>query len=444
MRPRSITGPLILVGIGVVFLLNNLGHDVPLWRFIADYWPFLLIGIGLIQLAEVLLHVSRGADPARPSGGGWFWIVVLCLLAAMWGSGRNGIHINGINTDGGISILGDQFTYSVDLSSATAGVTRVVLDNIDGDLTVHGSDDSEMKVTGHKNVHAFNHGDADRADKGSPLHLERQGDSLVLRMDQPSHSGMLSLSTELDITVPKNVNLEARGQGDLTIQDVGGTVNVTDSKGDVRVLNIGKDVRVEAAHGGLVRTENVKGNVDLTGRGGDVQLEHVDGLVTINGEFSGTLDFHALAKPLHFESARSDFRVEQIPGTVTMDLSDLKIDNAVGPVKFRTSSRDVEVNDVTDSLELTLDRGDIQVSASKAPLPKMDLHSKNGDVTLTLPDHAGFDLDGKTGAGEVNNEFGAPLENHSDGHAAWVKGRVGSGPQLSVVTDRGTLEIKKN
>jgi DUF4097 and DUF4098 domain-containing protein YvlB len=127
-----------------------------------------------------------------------------------------------------------------------------------------------------------------------------------------------------------------------------------------------------------------------------------------------------------------------------MDLSDMKMDNVTGPVKFRTSSRDVEATDVTNSLELNVDRGDIEVSESKGPLPKMDVHSRNGDITLTLPDKTNFDLDGKTGAGEGENDFGSPLENHSDGRAAYVKGRVGSGgPQLVVVTDRGTLSIKK-
>jgi hypothetical protein len=74
----------------------------------------------------------------------------------------------------------------------------------------------------------------------------------------------------------------------------------------------------------------------------------------------------------------------------------------------------------------------------------MDVHSRNGDITLSLPDKVGFELKGKTAAGEVNNEFGSPLEDHSDGHSATVVGKVGTGPQLTMVTDRGTLTIKKN
>ena len=444
MRPRSITGPLILVIIGVIFLLNNLGHDIPLWSYLSDYWPFLLIGLGVIRLAEVLFHVSQGSTlPPRAGGGGFGWIVLLCIFLAIWSASRNGIHIGHLNTPGSVSILGNSFDYGVSADSNASGVTRVILDNIDGDLTVHGSDDADVKVTGHKTVRAFSHSDADRADKETTIHLERQGDSLVLRADQPTHSGMLSIATDLDLVVPKGLNIEARGRGDLNIEDMDGTVGVTDSRGDVRLNNIGKDVRVEAARGGVVHATGVRGTVDLQGRGGDVQLENVEGQVTINGEFSGTLEFHALAKPMHFESSRSDFRVEQLPGTITMDLGQIKMENVVGPVKFRTGNRDIEANDVTNSLELNVDRGDIQVSASKAPLPKMDVHTRNGDITLTLPDKAGFDLDGKTGAGEVENDFGDPLINHSDGRSAYVKGKVGSGPALVLVTDRGTMTIKE-
>ena len=111
MRPRSITGPLILVIIGVVFLLNNLGHDIPFWSYLTDYWPFLLIGLGVIRLAEVLFHVSQGSTlPAIGGGGGWvFWTIVFCVFMAIWGAGRSGIHIGRLNTPGTVNILGSLF-----------------------------------------------------------------------------------------------------------------------------------------------------------------------------------------------------------------------------------------------------------------------------------------------------------------------------------------------
>lgn len=47
-RHGSLVGPMILIGLGVVFLLNNLGRlDWSIWEMILRLWPVLIIGIGL-------------------------------------------------------------------------------------------------------------------------------------------------------------------------------------------------------------------------------------------------------------------------------------------------------------------------------------------------------------------------------------------------------------
>jgi DUF4097 and DUF4098 domain-containing protein YvlB len=433
-----------LILIGVVFLINNIWHDIPFWTLLADYWPVLLIAIGVVGLVEVLYHVSRGVSPPpRPLlGAGWFWIFVLVMVA--FAAAHHGFHIGRIDA-GGVSILGTDYEYDVSASGSPQGVTRVVLDNLHGNLSVKGEDGDDVKVTGRKTVRAFNRTDADQANGQSQVRVERQGDLLVIRAEEPKSMRMLSVSTDLDITIPKGLNIEARGRsGDLTIEDVGGTVDISNGRGDVRLNDIGKDVKIESSRSGLIRASDVKGNLDLEGRGGDIQIENIQGQVTVNGEYSGTLEFRSLAKPLHFQSERSDFRAEQIPGSVTLDLGDMKLDDVVGPVRFQTKSRDIQATDVTNSLELNVDRGDIQVTQTKTPLPKMDIRARTGDITLTIPEKAGFQLDGKTGQGEVDNDFGSPLVNESQGRSATIRGGAGSGPQITLSTDRGKLSVRKN
>ncbi len=184
---------------------------------------------------------------------------------------------------------------------------------------------------------------------------------------------------------------------------------------------------------------DLKGSLELGGRGSDVQLESIAGPVTIKGEFSGTLEFRALAKPLEFTSSRTEFRVEAIPGEITMDLGDLKMNNVSGPVRFESQTRDIQITDVTELLDLKVDRGDIGVTSTHAPLPKMDIHTRNGDINLTLPEHAGFQLDGSTSQGDISSGFGSSLRIDSSGHSATIRGQNGSGPQITVNTDRGTV-----
>ncbi len=445
MRPRSITGPIILIAIGLVFLLNNLGRDIAIWPLLADYWPVLLIVLGVVGLVEVLYYASRGtAVPPRPlSGGGWFWLFVLIAFVS-WGGNRGGIHI-GPFTSGGINILGSDFDYDVNSITPSQGVTRLVFDNVKGNLSVKGGQTGDIKITGHKNVRAFNRADADRGDQQSQLRVERQGDLVIVHADEPHSSRMLSVSADLDIVIPAGIDVEARGRnGDLTFDDIGGAVEILNGRGDVRLNRIAKDVKIDGTRGGLVRTVDIKGNVELQGRGGDVQIENIAGQTTVNGEFSGNLEFRALAKPFRFTSQRSDFRVEAVPGTIELDLSELKLNNVTGPVRFQSGSRDIHVTDVTNALEITLDRGDIEVSQTKTPLPKMDLRVRNGDINVGVPQGASFSIDGRTGQGDVTNDFGGGIVTDSQGRSGTLKGRSGTGPQLTLNTDRGSLTIKKN
>jgi DUF4097 and DUF4098 domain-containing protein YvlB len=228
------------------------------------------------------------------------------------------------------------------------------------------------------------------------------------------------------------------------VDDIGGTVDIVKGGGDVRLSNIGKDVKIEASRSGLIRASGVKGNVDLQGHGSDVQIDTVQGQVTVNGEFGGTLEFRALAKRLRFQSHASDLRAEAVPGNLTVDLGEVKMNNVVGPVRYKTGSRDIHVTDVSNALELDVDRGDLEITQTKTPLPKMDIHSRNGDITLAIPEKASFDLNGTAHRGDFNNEFGDALTTSQEGQGGTIKGKTGNGPEIKLSTDRGALTVKKN
>ena len=109
--------------------------------------------------------------------------------------------------------------------------------------------------------------------------------------------------------------------------------------------------------------------IDLQGRGSDVEMENIQGQVTINGQFMGSLDLKNLAKPLQFEGARNtELHVQAIPGRMSMDRSELTGSGLTGPMRLVTRSRDVKLEQFTQSLELETERGDVQLQPSM-PVP---------------------------------------------------------------------------
>src|SRR5581483_5040937 len=137
---RSLTGPLVLITIGLLFLFNNLNPGFSIGAFISQYWPFLLIGAGVIGLIEVLANASRGYDPNRRGFRlAWIFWPVLLFGVLSW-HGR--AHMPLLNWGrGGVGIFGAEYEYDVNASAPSTGVTRIVLDSTRGSLNVKGDGD---------------------------------------------------------------------------------------------------------------------------------------------------------------------------------------------------------------------------------------------------------------------------------------------------------------
>ena len=83
-RLRSYFGPLVLIGVGVVFLLINAGFwswgRVGWW--FAHYWPLFIILWGVVKLVEYYQARSEGR-PAPGIGGGGVVLLVFLIMFGM-------------------------------------------------------------------------------------------------------------------------------------------------------------------------------------------------------------------------------------------------------------------------------------------------------------------------------------------------------------------------
>jgi DUF4097 and DUF4098 domain-containing protein YvlB len=445
MRRRSLVGPLILILLGALFLINNLRPDLPLYDVVAVYWPFLLIAWGLIRLVEVVMDTMAGRlDAARRSfsGGEVVLIVFICLIGAgLYSAHRHGVRF-GVR---GLEMFGDQYEYSISQQAPAAGAQRIVIDNPRGGIRVTGADVQEVRITGQKLVRALSKSEADHTHRITPMVVAGEGGSrLVVRVNHDRIPDSRRVSVDLDVSVPRGVIVELHGRsGDCDVSDIAGAVEISSDRADVRLNKVGGNARLTLGRSGLVRAVDLKGNVDLNGRGADVELENVAGQVTINGSYSGTLAFKNIAKPLRFESQRTELRVERVPGQITMDLGEFNASNVVGPLRLKAANRDVRIQEFTEALELETERGDIELTPAKLPLPKIEARSRSGRIDLVLPAKGTFQLEASTDHGEAINEFGPDLRKEAEGRSASLKGKVGQGPTIHLTTERGNVSVRR-
>jgi len=252
------------------------------------------------------------------------------------------------------------------------------------------------------------------------------------------------LTADMEIMVPKGASIEAHGRyGDFDITEINGNVEIISDNAGVRLQNIGGDARIDLRRSDVVRATGVKGAFDLKGHGADIDLQNIDGQVTIGGTYSGVIQFRNLAKPLRFNGQQTDLSIEKLPGQVRMALGDFTASNLIGPITLTTRSRDVQISDFTNSLTVSLERGDIELRPGKLPLARMDVETRSGDIELSVPAAAKLDLTASTARGDATNDFGSPLRVESSGRGSAVKGSISGGPTVNVHTERGTVVVRK-
>lgn len=441
MRRRSVTGPLMLLVIGGLFLWKNLHPEAPVFDLIAQYWPFALILWGLLRLIEVLL--ARGENWRGSFTGGEVVLVVLVCMAgsALWAAREHGIRFN----SGGLDWFGEAYDYPVSAQAPAAGMSRIVFENPRGNIKVTGDDTQNVTVNGHKLIRAYARKDADHSNDLTPVEVIPQGDRLLVRTNQDRVPDDQRISDDLEVTVPRGMAVESRGRtGDYEISGINGDVELAGDRGDVRLSQLGGNVRLDIGRSDLVRATDVKGKVDVQGRGSDIEMENIAGQVTINGAYMGTLDFKNLAKPLQFQGARNtELHAQAVPGRITMDLGDLTGSDVVGPVRLMSGSRDVKLEKFTQSLELETQHGDIDLQPRGTPLPSIDARSGSGRIDLVLPEKARFQLQATAEHGDAMNDYGPPIQQERDGRSATLKGNVGDGPTIRLTAGRGTVTVRK-
>jgi DUF4097 and DUF4098 domain-containing protein YvlB len=460
MRRGSLVGPLLLILIGVWFLVSTLRPELPLIDIAARFWPFVLIGWGALRLFEILLWAvrGRGVPASGVSGGEWTLVVFLCLI----GSGLYMANYYrpwqnfGMITSNRVEIFGHSYDYTVPESKLEAGkANRILIENLRGAVRVTGADAQEVTVGGRKSIRSLQEKDADAANRQSPAEVTTQGEMVVVRTNQDRVTGEQRVSTDLEVTVPRAMAVEVRGRkGDIEINDLNGTVEVSSDDASVRLQNIGGNARLDLRKSESIRAASLKGKFEAeAGRGRDLELEDIAGEVTISGSYSGDMQMRSLAKPLRVQGPNTELRVERVPGQIHLDLGQLTGTNLVGPIRLVSSrARDVELDQFSQSLELSLDHGDITLRPSQMPLSKIDARTRNGQVEIALPAGAKFDLRAVSLRGEVTNDFGPALKliseetgnEHHDRRGGSVVGTVGLGPTIVVQTDRGSLTVRKD
>jgi len=292
VRRDSITGALILIAIGVVFLVSNLHPEIDAWGLILRYWPLILIFIGVGKIFDSLIFRDRRDSGVAESVSGTSIALIALLLIlglALW---RGHKRSDTLHDTHAVELLGAK-TVSANIEipagqlRLTGGNTRLLDSTFDyfeeeGKPAVEynvAGDHGQLDITQEKVRFHFGTGHNDwqlRFGGSEPLDLSlKMGagqsdvdlfDLNVSRLEVRMGAGQMTLN----LAGPRKANLFVDiqgGVGSATIRlpkDVGVRVHASGGIGSVGTDGLTRDgdTYVNAVYG---KTPN---SIDLTVQGG--------------------------------------------------------------------------------------------------------------------------------------------------------------------------------
>ena len=455
LRRSSILGPLVLITVGIVFLLIQTGRiqSYHFWEWYGRFWPFLLVGAGVIMLLEWAYDQYAQSDSTQPRyrrriGGGVFTILILlAITGVVFSSIREGGHtklLNGwdINQDNWDEFLGDKHESDQTIAQAFPAGATLLVNNPRGDVTITGtSDDNQIHVAVHKEVYTRSDSDAEsKAQRLSPT-LNASGGNVTLNV--PSMDGARA---DLVITLPAAVaTTVTANHGDVKISTIKAPVVVTANHGDIELSAITGDITTHINNGGNdLSAHSVTGSVTIEGHGHDSTLSDVSGPVTMRGEFFGDTHFERISGPVKFHTSRTDFQLARLDGQIDISSgSALSTSEAVGPLTLTTHSRNITLDRIAGDVSVTNRNGSVDVT-SAPPLSNVTVENRNGSVSVTVPEKSNFAYQFDATNGDIQSDFTQIKSTDEDNHKNVVSGTIGNGgPLLRITTSQGDVSLKK-
>jgi len=445
-RRRSFAGPVVLILLGIFFLLGTMGflHWQHIGQLFAKFWPLFLIIWGIIKLLEYQQAQREGARAPGIGAGGVFLVICLIVFGLI---ATQASHVNWhgvadeINLDtGDFPFFGNSYNYNDELSQPfpAGGNLRIV--NERGAVNVSTSDGDVIKVVVRKKVWGEDQKSADKGNSQSKPQITVSGSTVTLNANTGG-AGDRPVATDMDVSIPRKASVTVSSKrGDVNITGREANLEITSQHGDVSLEDVTGNASLNLDRSSA-RIERIAGDVSIDGHANDISISDVKGAVHLTGEFMESVKLSKIAKAVTFKSSRTDMEFSSLNGDLDLDSGDLRADSVGGPVRLLTRSKDIRLENVSGDVRLDDENGSVEVGLTS--LGNVQIQNRKGDIQITVPGKAGFQVDARTRDGDIQSDF-PEVKIESRDEQSIGTGTVGNGGARLVITnEHGTIELRK-
>ena len=233
-----------------------------------------------------------------------------------------------------------------------------------GSVTITGGGGS-LEVTGE-----IRGRDADRVE------VTVESTSRGARITSDGDGNNIRANVTLEVSVPNDVVVDLR--------TMGGDVVVEDARLELSGKSMGGDVRIEDSQVTL-RFTTMGGDVFLRDAELDGRMKSMGGDLTFV-RVSGSLDATTMGGDMDLDEVGRGIRVDTMGGNVT-------VGSAHDDLEVESKGGDIRMVGIEAGLKAITFGGDIEVRLEPGGARDVLLESKGGDITLSVPDGIGADVE---------------------------------------------------
>lgn len=329
------------------------------------------------------------------------------------------------------TMQGPRETASADSQQAVPVATGITVVRValprPSDVTLTGTDGSDITVTTHVSARGFDQAEA-KAAADSVKVTVAPGDATTLVLTgtwSDRRGGPAGFVNQVTITIgiPRRLKVTMQPHiGLLTVRDVAG-FDCVSSRGETHVTSVAGAVQLGHASGTL----EVRGgtSLKLTTRSGHGEVAQIQGATQVDAT-SSRLVISEIAGTLELETRNSDVTLEKIAALQA-------------PLRYNGNGGSLRVDGLRVESRIDGRSTDVDVRlAAAAPVTIYNL----GAIVVTAPP-GGYTIDAQASEGRITSDDSSITATPSDGSDARVTTKIrGGGPALTLRATRGRIEIR--
>ncbi|MGX5172478.1 DUF4097 family beta strand repeat-containing protein [Aliikangiella sp. IMCC44653] len=310
---------------------------------------------------------------------------------------------------------------------------KLELDSDNGAIQIKTWDKSEAKIEITKRARSKD------SLEDFKVSIDQSGNTIVINGDGGWNS---RVSVEFEVTVPQQFNLDLKtGGGSIEVDDISGQLKLRTSGGSISVGDMQSGSVNADTSGGSIKVGDINGDLQVTTSGGSIKLGKITGIAKADTS-GGSIKVESGGKELKADTSGGSIKVGPSKGNVDVETSggSIKIDMTEGNVKASTSGGSVKIEGSKGSVVAETSGGSIKVGESGGPVK-----AETGGGSIVIQNAKGF-IEAYTAGGSITAEM-VEKDNSKDTHVD-LKTAGGSItlylPKSVQATVSATLRITRN